>query len=106
MSLQTIKSISGQDEYVLLPINAYKFLKKQIDKVLKENYESFELSDYISNPVALARINAQITQEELAAYLKISQAYISKIENQTKVSAKLMEKILHALKAIKKFHAR
>jgi hypothetical protein len=33
---------------------------------LSNDYISFELTNYIDNPVALARINAEMTQEELA----------------------------------------
>lgn len=45
------------------------------------------------NPVSLARIKAGLTQEELAEHLGVSQAYISKIENQSKTPLKLIEKI-------------
>lgn len=100
MNLQTIKSISGRDEYILLPMEAYLVLKKQIDKVVSGDYEKFNLNDYIDNPVALIRIKAHLTQEELASLLKVSQAYISKIENQDKVSPKLLEKIRITLKKI------
>jgi len=94
MSLQVIKSIDGHAEYVLLPIHAYKRLKPQIEKVLKdEEYEPFLAEDYISNPVALARINAHITQEELASALGVSQAYISKLEAQEKVSLKALKNV-------------
>lgn len=98
MNLQTIKSTSGKDEYVLLPINAYRLLKKQIDKVISGEYEKFNLNDYVSNPVALVRIKAHLTQEELANCLNVSQAYISKIENQEYVSPKIIEKIRTTLK--------
>lgn len=93
MNLQTIKSINGQNEYVLLPIDAYNVLKKQIDKVLNEEYESFDLQEYVQNPVALARIRAGITQKTLANHLKVSQAYISKIESQDSVSPKLLARV-------------
>ncbi|MFM8454666.1 MAG: helix-turn-helix domain-containing protein [Gammaproteobacteria bacterium] len=104
MNLQTIKSVSGQDEYVLLPMNTYRILKKQIDQIIEHNndYEKFELTDYIQNPLAIARINAYVTQEELADYLGVSQAYISKIENQNTVSPKLRSKIQLALENLKK----
>lgn len=98
MNLQTIKSISGRDEYILLPIDAYRVLKKQIDKVVSGDYEKFNLNDYVENPVALIRIKAHLTQEELASLLKVSQAYVSKIENQEHVSPKLLEKIRIVLK--------
>jgi ribosome-binding protein aMBF1 (putative translation factor) len=94
MNLQTIKSIDGKIEYVLLPVDTYRLLKKQIDQVTDsaEDYIPFELEDYVQNPVALARIRADLTQEELAERLKVSQAYISKIES------KLLAKIMNAIK--------
>ena len=86
MNLQKIKSIDGKDEYVLLPIKTYTLLKHQINKVLDNNneYVPFVLEEHIKNPIALARIKARCSQQKLAKHLKISQAYISKIEsNQT-----------------------
>lgn len=96
MSLQVIKSIEGKAEYVLLPIKAYQALKSEIDKVLTQGYEPFNLEDYIDNPVALARIQADLTQEELADRMGVSQAYISKLESQQTVSTKVMAKVIAA----------
>ena len=102
MNLQTIKSIDGKVEYVLLPVAAYHALRRQITEQLKhsqenEDYEVFDPSDYIDNPVALARIQASITQEELAKLMDVTQAYISKIENQAKVTPKIMQKVTLAI---------
>ena len=97
MNLQRIKSIDGKDEYVLLPIDTYQLLRKQIDKALDQEYVDFELEEFVQNPVALARIRAGITQEDLANKLSVSQAYISKIENQNKVSSKLLNRIKQIL---------
>jgi DNA-binding XRE family transcriptional regulator len=102
MNLQTIKSMDGKVEYVLLPIAAYQALRRQITEQLKQanedqEYEVFDPADYIDNPVALARIQAGITQEELAKLMSVTQAYISKIENQEKVTAKMMQKITKAI---------
>src|SRR5260221_4017500 len=96
MNLQIIKSIKGNPEYVLLPILIYSRLQRQIDKEIsknKEEYELFDVGDYIDNPVALARIKKHLTQQELAQMMGVSQAYISKIESQTKVSHKLIKKV-------------
>lgn len=46
----------------------------------KSDYVTFDLADYADNPIALARIKADITQEGLAKRMKVTQAYISKIE--------------------------
>ena len=102
MNLQTIKSMNGQVEYVLLPIAAYQALRPQIIEQLKQankdqEYEAFDPSDYIDNPVALARIQAGITQEELAKLMGVTQAYVSKIENQEKVTAKMIQKVTKAI---------
>lgn len=101
MNLQIIKSVNGQAEYVLLPIDIYHTLRPEIMKKLKEKYDDeyvpFDPADYVDNPVALARIKACISQKELAKRMKVTQAYISKIENQTKVTAKLLKKVKDAL---------
>ncbi len=91
-----IKSVDGKAEYVLLPVKTYQILKHEIDKLL-EDYESFNLNDYVNNPVALARINANLTQKELAQRMNVSQAYISKLESQHFVSAKVMSKVIAAI---------
>lgn len=102
MSLQTIKSMDGKVEYVLLPVAAYHALRRQITEQLKhsqenEDYEVFDPSDYIDNPVALARIQTGITQKELAKLMNVTQAYISKIENQEKVTPKMIQKVIKAI---------
>ena len=51
----------------------------------------------MDNPVALARINAGITQEELAKRMKVTQAYISKLEAQSKATAKVLKKVKAAI---------
>lgn len=103
MNLQTIKSLDGKVEYVLLPVAAYKALRHQITKQLRhtlvnEDYEVFDPADYVDNPVALARIQSGLTQEELAKLMAVTQAYISKIENQEKVTPKILNKVKMALK--------
>lgn len=103
MSLQIIKSIDGKAEYVLLPVNIYHALRDKIEEALKKKYSSeeyvpFELTDYVDNPIALARINAEMTQEELAKRMKVTQAYISKLEAQSNVTAKVLKKVKAAIK--------
>ena len=96
MNINTIETIDGQ-EFVLLPIRCYKSLKTQIDKYIAQEeddeYVPFVLEDYVSNPVALARINAGVTQKELAKLLKVTQAYISKLESSKRISAKVMLRV-------------
>ena len=111
MNLQTIKSLNGKIEYVLLPFTTYDALRHEITAQLEhtsknenedvnedDEYEEFNFADYLDNPVALARIPAGISQKELAKRMNVTQAYISKLENQDKVSAKVMLKVKDALK--------
>ncbi|OGT49978.1 MAG: transcriptional regulator [Gammaproteobacteria bacterium RIFCSPHIGHO2_12_FULL_38_11] len=106
MTLQIIKSIDGKAEYVLLPFNVYNALRDEIEEALKkkysgEDYVPFELTDYVDNPVALARINTGITQKELAKRMDVAQAYISKLEAQSKVTAKVLKKVKAAIESKK-----
>ena len=106
MSLQVINSIQGLPEYVLLPIKIYDDLRSQIDAKLKDDdseYVPFILEDYIINPAALARMKAQVTQEALAKAMDVSQAYISKLEVQDKITTKTLDKVHKALEKLKKF---
>lgn len=106
LNLQVIKSLSGKPEFVLIPVAVYQALREQIEdeiaglEAVKENagdYVSFALEDYLDNPVALARVKANLTQQELAKRLSVSQAYISKVEQQQKVTAKLLSKVAAAI---------
>lgn len=107
LNLQVIKSISGKPEFVLIPVTVYNALREQIEDELagleskagkETDYVPFVLGDYVDNPIALARIKANLTQKELAKRLKVTQAYISKVENQAKVTPKLLVKVNSALK--------
>lgn len=107
MTLQIIKSIDGKAEYVLLPINVYNSLRGEIENILKKKYSDddyvpFELTDYVDNPVVLARIYAGMTQKELAKKMNVTQAYISKLEAQHKVTAKVLKKVKAAIDSVKK----
>ncbi|MGD9152231.1 MAG: helix-turn-helix transcriptional regulator [Gammaproteobacteria bacterium] len=100
--LQTINNISGKPEYVLLPINVYKILRRDIIQAFKtidQEYEDFDPKDFIKNPITLLRMRAKITQTELAKRLKVTQAYISKIENDNyNVTSEVLKKIKKVLK--------
>ncbi len=101
-NIQVINSLEGKPEYVLIPFRVYTALRKQIDNRIfkgaeQDDYISFELKDYVDNPVALARIKARMTQGQLAQRLGVSQAYISKLEKQTKVTAKVWANVRNAL---------
>jgi transcriptional regulator with XRE-family HTH domain len=66
------------------------------------DYVPFVLEDYVDNPVALARMKKNVTQEGLAKVMKVSQAYVSKLESQNKVTAKMLAKVHIALTKSKK----
>ena len=106
MSLQTIKAIDGKDEYVLVPVAVYRALKDDIENKVASlkkksgkggEYVPFVLEDYVNNPVCLARLKAGYSQAELAERMGVTQAYISKIEAQDKVSVKLIQRVTDAL---------
>jgi DNA-binding XRE family transcriptional regulator len=57
----------------------------------------FDVSRYISNPVKAARIKAELSQEDLASRMGVSQAYASKLEKARKVSPKVLHQVGLAL---------
>lgn len=60
----------------------------------------FALGDYIQNPIRVARIEANLSQQDLADRINVTQGYISRIEARNfKVSDKLMHKIKTVLPA-------
>jgi DNA-binding XRE family transcriptional regulator len=100
---QIIKSENGKPEFALIPFAVYHRLKEMIEQAMaahEGDYIPFRAEEYVSNPVALARIRARTTQQQLAKKMGVSQAYISKIETQSKVTAKLLEKVNAALAEI------
>ncbi len=69
---------------------------------MKNDDIPFDVHDYVSNPIALERIKKNITQKELAMRMNVTQAYISKLEGQEVISAKVMTKVKNAFKKVKK----
>jgi ribosome-binding protein aMBF1 (putative translation factor) len=103
--VQIIQSLQGKPEYVLLPYDLYQSLRSDLERKLTArknspagDYTPFQIEDYVDNPVALARIKARISQSELARRLGVSQAYVSKIERQERVTAKLLARVKTALR--------
>jgi len=110
-TLQVIKSISGKPEFVLIPVAVYNALREQIvDEIAgleaaadkSGDFVPFEVSDYVDNPLAVARMNAGLTQKELATRLGVSQAYVSKIERQANVTPKLLANVTATLAGIQR----
>ncbi|MEE8343430.1 MAG: helix-turn-helix transcriptional regulator [Gammaproteobacteria bacterium] len=103
--IQVIHALNGEPEYVLVPYNLYQALRSELERkhaITKskqtQNYVAFRVEDYVDNPIALARIKARISQTELARRLKVSQAYISKVERQDHVTPKLLARVDTALR--------
>ncbi|OEU47948.1 MAG: hypothetical protein BA862_04990 [Desulfobulbaceae bacterium S3730MH12] len=111
MNLQTINDINGKAEYVLIPVQVFEALKEQIEDELagleawadqEEDFVNFDPADYVENPVALARIQAQVKQIDLARHMKVTQSYISKLEHADHVSDEAMQKISAALREMRR----
>jgi len=86
-------------------IKVFNALRNEITQKMQKMKNSsehmpFDPADYVDNPIALSRIKAGITQTELAKRLRVTQAYISKIERQEKVTAKLLKKVTRNLRQI------
>ena len=82
--------------FVVIPYDDYLELTNQ-DKE-EDEFIPFKLDDYIQNPIRVARIQANLSQQELAERLSVTQGYISRIEGRNfKVSDKLMHKIKSVL---------
>ena len=82
------------DDYIALTVNKAKKPKTKDDE-----YVPFVLSDYIKNPIRVARVDAGLTQQELAKRLKVTQGYISKIEGRNfEVTADLMNRVTKAIR--------
>lgn len=103
--IQIIQSLDGKPEYVLLPYDLYQRLRGDLERKLKtrrndpgKDYVPFRVEDYVDNPVALARIRVRLSQAELARRMGVSQAYISKVERQDRVTARLLERVSAALR--------
>ncbi len=110
MNLQTIKNIQGNTEYVLLPVQVFDALKEQIEDELagleawaeqEDDYVDFDPADYVDNPVALARMKAQVKQVDLARHMKVTQSYISKLEHADQVSDEALQKVKAALQELR-----
>lgn len=101
--VQVIQSLDGKPEYVLVPYSVYRSLKTKIDAALtkstpNDDFQPYHLAEYVDNPAALARIKARLSQKELATRMGVTQAYVSKIERQDTVSAKVLDKVVTAIK--------
>ncbi|MFA7268350.1 MAG: helix-turn-helix transcriptional regulator [Sterolibacterium sp.] len=82
------------EEYVALTANKTRKARSKEDE-----FVPFILSDYIKNPIRVARVDAGLTQKELAKRLKVTQGYVSKIEGRGfEVSPTLMDRVAKAIR--------
>ena len=80
------------DEYLALTVNKANKKKSKEDELVP-----FVLGDYIKNPIRVARVEAGLTQRELAKRLNVTQGYVSKIEGRNfEVTPALLERVSKA----------
>lgn len=83
----------GLPAFVVLPYKEYLDLTGEEDEFIP-----FRVPDYVSNPIRAARIEAGLTQKQLAERLDVSQAYIAKIERPGhKPTEKVLARVRQAL---------
>ncbi|MDP2380286.1 MAG: helix-turn-helix transcriptional regulator [Sulfurimicrobium sp.] len=91
----------GKPAFAVIPYEEYLALTNNCEESARdddEEYVPFILSDYINNPVRVARIKAGVTQKDLAACLAVTQGYVSKIEGHNyEVSDNLLKRVKIAL---------
>ncbi|MCH7731556.1 MAG: helix-turn-helix transcriptional regulator [Candidatus Marinimicrobia bacterium] len=110
MNIQILKNNKGKPEFLVIPIEGlevdYDMAERELveavenavdnlyaDLVEDEPVVDFKLSDYIGNPVKIMRIEAGLTQKDLAVLLSCSQANVSQIENLEKVSEQMVSRV-------------
>lgn len=82
------------DEYLALTVNKANKPKSKEDELVP-----FVLGEYIKNPIRVARVEAGLTQLELANRLNVTQGYISKIEGRNfEVTPALQERVSKAVR--------
>jgi len=109
MKIQVIKE-NDQPKFAVVPWEIFVRFRDEIEdevlaaeakRVLADPVEGelvpFDVARYISNPVKAARIKAELSQEDLASRMGVSQAYVSKLEKARKVSPKVLHQIGVAL---------
>lgn len=103
MSIQIIKK-KEKTEYVIIPYDEFiayadedlidtAYIQSVLSNSIDGEIVDFDFADYVTNPVHLLRLKAGLSQKELAEKMGVTQAYISKLEHTTPVSAKTLKKV-------------
>ena len=92
--VKTIRAKTGLSQSVFAGLEAWA------DQ--EEDYVDFDPADYVDNPVALARMKAQVKQIDLARYMKVTPSYVSKLEHADQVSDEAWQKVKAALQELRK----
>jgi len=110
MNPQILFDLHGRPEYMLVPMAVYETLKEEIDRQLAlyspnagglsdgEDEMSFP-EPFIKNPITRMRMRADLKQKDLAELLGVTQAYVSKVENSDRVSARAISRVRAALQS-------
>ncbi|MBC8403310.1 MAG: helix-turn-helix transcriptional regulator [Candidatus Marinimicrobia bacterium] len=107
MSIQIIKK-DNKPDYLVIPYDEFRAMAREdlLDAVAAQvilsdpidgELSDFQFADYAKNSALLARLEAGLTQKELAEKLGVTQAYVSKLELAGKVSVKALLKIKSVL---------
>ena len=109
MKIQIIRE-NSRPKFAVVPWEIFVRLQDEIEdlvlaaeakRVLPDPVEGelvpFDITRYISNSVKAARIKAELSQEELALRMGVSQAYISKLEKARTISPKVLHQVAGAL---------
>lgn len=91
----------GKPAFAVIPYDDYVALTTNKAKKTKDDeFVPFVLSDYIKNSIRVARVEAGLTQKELARRLKVTQGYVSKIEGRNfEVTPALMNRVAKAIRS-------
>lgn len=90
----------GKPAFVVLRYEDYLTLAGGELECLPDDAElvPFVLTDYISNAIRVARIEAGFNQQQLAKLLGVTQGYVSRIESRGfKVTDELLERVRSAI---------
>lgn len=107
MSIQIIRK-DNKPDYLVIPYEEFRELAREdlldavaAQEVLSDPVEGettdFNFADYANNSAHTARLEAGLTQKELAAKMGVTQAYVSKLEQADKVTLKALKKITDAI---------